>query len=394
MTVVGTFVRPGPLDVSMTITAGPDRIIAEASAHARSDVELARLGWCVLLPSDVYAGAAIELDQSDGPDLTMPFEIARQTFGSIYPKGLFEPASSLALHAGDVSVKLRMEGGRFDLEDQRNWSDPSFKAYPAPRGPWPMRMRAGERLDQRTVVTVAGVRESARLADRAERDGHDITATKPSRLPSITLDSRTLSGECRPCSFASLNTAIEASDPSVRSVIVPVNAAVHDAADRSILASTRTHGELVAATRRLLPSARILLGPIDFGDVPGEWRDHAGAVVSHPAVPSHDPRRSGGFGAAWMVASIAEILRANVAVSALAYFDRHLPEGPARRIAVELGALEGQSARALVGPAGIIGLTVGADGRAWFANRGTRPERVHWNGRDRTVPPTGLLSVE
>ena len=36
----------------------------------------------------------------------------------------------------------------------------------------------------------------------------------------------------------------------------------------------------------------------------GEWRDSTGRVVSAPEDPTHDPRRCGVFGAAWVVASL------------------------------------------------------------------------------------------
>ncbi len=52
--------------------------------------------------------------------------------------------------APGFAVTCRMEGDTFEMEDQRNWTDASYKTYVRPLAlPWPYTLAAGERLSQR-----------------------------------------------------------------------------------------------------------------------------------------------------------------------------------------------------------------------------------------------------
>jgi hypothetical protein len=53
-----------------------------------------------------------------------------------------------------------MEGETFETEDQCNWGDTSFKTYGTPLHlPFPVRVEAGERLEQSVAVSLFGIRE-------------------------------------------------------------------------------------------------------------------------------------------------------------------------------------------------------------------------------------------
>src|SRR3712207_9295379 len=48
-----------------------------------------------------------------------------------------------------------MEGDTFEMEDQRNWTDASYKTYVRPLAlPWPYTLAAGSELEQAVTVTV------------------------------------------------------------------------------------------------------------------------------------------------------------------------------------------------------------------------------------------------
>ena len=50
-----------------------------------------------------------------------------------------------------------MEGDTYEMEDQRNWTDASYKTYVRPLAlPWPYRIEPGVRIDQTITVTVSG----------------------------------------------------------------------------------------------------------------------------------------------------------------------------------------------------------------------------------------------
>ena len=49
-----------------------------------------------------------------------------------------------------------MEGDTYEMEDQRNWTDASYKTYVRPLArPWPYTLDAGARLDQAVTLTVS-----------------------------------------------------------------------------------------------------------------------------------------------------------------------------------------------------------------------------------------------
>ena len=55
----------------------------------------------------------------------------------------------------DLAVTCRMEGDAYEMEDQRNWLDASFKTYVRPLSkPWPYQLAAGEPLRQGVSLSV------------------------------------------------------------------------------------------------------------------------------------------------------------------------------------------------------------------------------------------------
>ena len=61
----------------------------------------------------------------------------------------------LAWDSGGLHVDVRFTGDVFEMEDQRNWTDASFKTYNRPLAlPFPYRIAAGERVHQTLAVTV------------------------------------------------------------------------------------------------------------------------------------------------------------------------------------------------------------------------------------------------
>ena len=50
-----------------------------------------------------------------------------------------------------------MEGDTFEMEDQRNWTDASYKTYVRPLAlPWPYLIAKGETIDQKVTLIVSG----------------------------------------------------------------------------------------------------------------------------------------------------------------------------------------------------------------------------------------------
>jgi D-apionolactonase len=118
-----------------------------------------RVGLCVLHPWRTYVGGRYRATSSEGAAVgAFPHEIAPQPFvgGSYRP--MIEAFSELHVELQDgIALVMRLEGDLFELEDQRNWSDASFKTYATPLArSVPRTMRSGELVRQRVTLRVAG----------------------------------------------------------------------------------------------------------------------------------------------------------------------------------------------------------------------------------------------
>lgn len=154
-------------DSSGTITFGFD-------GEARSTFRRNRLGFCVLHPIAECAGASCTLEHADGTteEAAFPQLIAPQMYvnGKPTPHAPFHNLRAMTYAvAPDVWAELRFEGDTFEMEDQRNWIDASFKTYCTPLAlPFPVEVAAGTRIRQQLQLRLHGqpvVDESA--ADQA-----------------------------------------------------------------------------------------------------------------------------------------------------------------------------------------------------------------------------------
>ncbi|RUX33337.1 hypothetical protein EN994_35250, partial [Mesorhizobium sp. M7A.F.Ca.CA.002.09.1.1] len=120
------------------------RLVFDVSALPENDFETNRCGFCILHPIADLAGSPVMVEHTDGsvvatklPQLIDPW----QPFKDIR-------AISHQVRPG-VIAECRMEGDTFEMEDQRNWSDASYKTYVRPLVlPWPYVLPAGQPLSQ------------------------------------------------------------------------------------------------------------------------------------------------------------------------------------------------------------------------------------------------------
>jgi hypothetical protein len=135
--------------------------IAEIEAHAsglayrwvgKAERELMtnRTGLCVLHPAET-AGAPCVVEHSDGRREAgwFPHEIS--------PHQPFRDIRTIVHVVGAAEVAVRMEGEIFEMEDQRNWTDASFKTYCRPLD-WlrPYRLAAGESIKHAVTLELRG----------------------------------------------------------------------------------------------------------------------------------------------------------------------------------------------------------------------------------------------
>lgn len=138
------------------VVGGGDGSVSYAfDGVAGADFEYNRIGLCLNLPLDDLRGAAFAGRTATGTTSgRLPDAIAPQEMDDGVALPLFPAVSELELagHSG-ARVRCTFEGDLFELEDQRNWTDASLKAYSAAgaRG-LPRRAGRGERLRQRVRI--------------------------------------------------------------------------------------------------------------------------------------------------------------------------------------------------------------------------------------------------
>lgn len=111
-----------------------------------------RIGLCVLHPAEACAGRRCQVVHVDGrvTEGVFPVEIA--------PHQPFLEIRSIAHEvAPDLWAEVTFEGDVFEMEDQRNWTDASFKTYCTPlRLPFPVLVPEGTRIQQSVTLRLVG----------------------------------------------------------------------------------------------------------------------------------------------------------------------------------------------------------------------------------------------
>lgn len=136
------------LDTRLTLTLRPDGLDFDAEGVATGDFETNRVGFTILHPITGQAGAPVTVVHSDGKteEGTFPEAIA--------PWQPFMDIAAITHHVGGLSCTCRLEGDVFEMEDQRQWGDASFKTYNRPLAlPWPYRIGDGETIRQAVRVS-------------------------------------------------------------------------------------------------------------------------------------------------------------------------------------------------------------------------------------------------
>ncbi|MBX4891290.1 D-apionate lactonase [Rhizobium bangladeshense] len=165
------------LSIDVRISGGQGRLDFEAEAVTETGFETNRCGFCILHPIVGVAGSPATVEHVDGrivetrfPDLIepwQPFKDMRAITHEVMP---------------GVAAECRMEGDTFEMEDQRNWSDASYKTYVRPLAlPWPYQVQGSQPVRQKTSLII-------RDAGSSEKRSSVVT---PGATISLKLGTRT-----------------------------------------------------------------------------------------------------------------------------------------------------------------------------------------------------------
>lgn len=117
--------------------------------EALNTFEKNRIGFCVLHPIEKYVGKPCKITHSDDSE-----EIKRFP-SNISPHQPFKDISKMNWMIYGCNCRLEFHGDIFETEDQRNWTDSSYKTYCTPlEKPFPGTMEKGEKINQKIVLKV------------------------------------------------------------------------------------------------------------------------------------------------------------------------------------------------------------------------------------------------
>jgi D-apionolactonase len=144
-----------------------------------------RIGICVLLPPEEFAGRSFSAT-GGGAAISgqLPALVAPPGPSAGIDEPLIPAFARLALSGRHVSAEFSFTGDHFEIEDQRNWTDASFKAYsrlPVVSAE-PEHLAAGTRLQQAVSVSVTRLGPAPRPRPPAVPQvvvGEEIAASLP-----------------------------------------------------------------------------------------------------------------------------------------------------------------------------------------------------------------------
>ena len=171
-------VRNGDATLSYraSITASADQLTFHVKATPDNDFKTNRTGFVILHPINGVAGKLLTVTHTDGT-------IERAYFPKLISPG--QPFFDIRAleHAPLPGLKARvlMQGHKFEMEDQRNWTDASYKTYVCSLlDPWPYVLKGGETFEQRVTLTITG---TAKTKNRAS--SNNLHIGKSFRLPEL-----------------------------------------------------------------------------------------------------------------------------------------------------------------------------------------------------------------
>jgi hypothetical protein len=155
---------------------------AEGEAQG-GDFVTNRTGFVVLHPLANVVGKPLTVEHTDG-------RMEESTFPELIdPACPFMDIRALTHQvAPGLKVTCRMEGDAFEMEDQRNWMDASYKTYVRPLAlPWPYPIKKGEKLSQKVTLRLTSKASSA--AGKAGSAAIEVTLGAPTgnAIPRIGL---------------------------------------------------------------------------------------------------------------------------------------------------------------------------------------------------------------
>jgi len=273
------------LDARLAVRADAGRLSVRLVATSRTEFRSNRLGLVVLHPPSV-AGAELAVGTPDGGIRRTMFPL------TVSPHQPALDIRSMAWTHDGVATTATVEGEVFEMEDQRNWTDASYKTYSTPLAlPFPVTVPDGAVIEQSITFEASRVGTSSHVSSGADAAAPRIIDLSDTGLPvpAVTLGASTVpdvefSLGALPEGVAGLLVELDTRTPSWRSAL---GRAVREAGGLPL--DVRIIADDAAAVREAVEAAAHV-GPVSrLGVFAG--RDHVTAPDLWAALTDAASRR-------------------------------------------------------------------------------------------------------
>ncbi|WP_434053701.1 MAG: hypothetical protein RDA78_01985 [Roseibium sp.] len=171
-------VAEGALSCLLTVAfSAAGSVEADLTMNAKRDFDTNRTGFTLLHPIEGVAGESLAIVHSDGSRQQTKFP------RFISPSQPAFDISGLSYALNGTAVDIAFDGEIFEMEDQRNWTDASFKTYCRPLVfPFTYRIGGGETVRQSIRISFSGDGPGAASSDTAR-----VTFEPDGTMPKIAL---------------------------------------------------------------------------------------------------------------------------------------------------------------------------------------------------------------
>ena len=152
-------------------------VVYEMDGCSRSTFMRNRIGFCVLHAPSAYAGAPCLVEKDDG-----------STEEGHYPDAISPHQPFIDMRAisheviPGVTARVAFGGDVFEMEDQRNWTDASYKTYCTPLAiPFPVEVKEGDLVQQSVTLCLEG--DVSRVSNNDASEQVLLTATGEQAVP-------------------------------------------------------------------------------------------------------------------------------------------------------------------------------------------------------------------
>jgi hypothetical protein len=170
------------LSVAHVVEVTNSEIAVTAEATAHSPTVTNRTGFILLHPARETVGRSVDVTHPDG---TVTREIFPETLSQ---HAVLSGIAALAFSGGEgTELTIALSGDVFETEDQRNWTDGSFKTFSRPLSePVPYRIEPGAPVSQAVCIT-AGPRLPAAAHHVTDTDRRPVSLDRSTSLAAAFL---------------------------------------------------------------------------------------------------------------------------------------------------------------------------------------------------------------